>query len=308
LWRALGFGLFAFALVRLQDFFLRPRQGQPGRTFLILTLLAVPSAMASLRNAQFDLPLAALFILAAAEVAAERWTRAAVWLCVALALKPLAIVPMLLFGALHWKLIPRFLLGILIVLAIPFLNPNPAFVAHEYVRCAQTLIWATGADEPRYSDLGALLNKAGLYPAPELKTAARIFFALAFLGCGGLAVRRLNRANAAWTVGALSSLYLMLFNPRTETCSYVFLGPFVASLALVYAGEPARRRLAYPFGLAALGFATDAVPPLHGVTDRWLKPLLALLFLPVLIDFILREKRNAVPAQAPHGDGPAGTA
>jgi hypothetical protein len=44
------------------------------------------------------------------------------------------------------------------------------------------------------------------------------------------------------------------------------------------------------------------------VTDRWLKPLLALLFLPVLIDFILREKRNAVPAQAPHGDGPAGTA
>jgi alpha-1,2-mannosyltransferase len=292
LWRVAVFGLFAFALIRLRDFFLAPRDENPDRTFLFLSLLAVPSALASLRNAQFDLPLAALLILSAAEIAAARWNRATLWLCLGLALKPLAIVPLLLFGALYWKLIPRLILGLAIVVALPFLNWNPVFVAHEYVRCAQTLIWATGGDEPRYSDFGALLSHLAIYPPNGLKTAARVIFALVFLALGAAAVRRLNRVDAAWMVGALSATYLMLFNPRTETCSYVFLAPFVASLALWYAQRKERSWLCYALGFASLGFACDAIPVVHGLTDRWLKPLLALLFLPVLIERIFNAARR----------------
>lgn len=290
LWRLVVFGLFAYALVRLHEFFLSRRHDNPDKTFFILSLLAVPSALASLRNAQFDLPLAALLILGTAEIASARWNRAVFWLCLGLALKPLMVVPMLLFGALYWKLIPRLIVGLLIVFALPLLHWNPAFAAHEYVRCAQTLIWATGAHEPRYSDLGALLEHVSLYPPDWLKTAARLVFAVLFLGLGAAAVQRLNRLNAAWTVGALSAVYLMLFNPRTETCSYVFLGPFVASLALLYVLEKKRRWLSYALGLAALGFACDAVPVVHGLTDRWLKPLLALLFLPVVLEYIFSAK------------------
>ena len=278
LWRAVVFGLFAYALVRLQGFFLAKRDSNADLTFLILTLLAVPSSLASLRNAQFDLPLAALLILSAAEVAETRWSQAAFWMCVALALKPLAAVPLLLFGALYWKLIPRLIIGIAIVLALPFLHWNPAFAAHEYVRCVQTLAWATGAHEPRYSDLGALLERVAIYPPDWLKTAARLLFAFGFLGLGAWAKRRLNRANAACTIGALSAVYLMLFNPRTETCSYVFLGPFVASLALWYGWNARVRWMAWPLGFAALCFACDAIPYIHLLTDRWLKPLLALIF------------------------------
>ena len=87
-------------------------------------------------------------------------------------------------------------------------------------------------------------------------------------------------------VGALSADYLMLFNPRTETCSYVFLGPFAASLAVFYAQQPRHKLAAYFLGFTALGFACDAIPVVHGLTDRWLKPLLALLFLPMLIWFV----------------------
>ena len=88
------------------------------------------------------------------------------------------------------------------------------------------------------------------------------------------------RSSAAWIVGALSADYLMLFNPRTETCSYVFLGPFVASLALYYAADPRRKALAWFLGFAAIGLACDAFPVVHGLTDRWLKSLIALIFLP----------------------------
>lgn len=297
LWRACTFGLFAYALSRLNAFFLTTKTDAPGRTLLYLALLAVPSAFASLRNAQFDLPLAALIILAAAEVAAERWATAALWLCLAVGLKPLAAVPLLLFCALYWRLIPRVLVGLLIVIALPFLHWNPAFVAQEYQRCFQTLAWAAQGDEPRYSDLAALVSMKLGYDAPQtVKTVARVIFAIVYFGLGAMAVRRLRSFEAAWAIGALAADYLMLFNPRTETCSYVFLGPFVASLA-IYCSAQGRRWLAWALGFAAIGFACDAFPRLgalsvHDLTDRWFKPLLALLFLPALIWFIFRSRRE----------------
>jgi hypothetical protein len=298
LWRMAVFGLYAYALARLARFFLCDGRMPDARTFLVLSLLAVPSSMASLRNAQFDLPLAALIVLTAAEIAAERWKAAAVWLCLAMALKPLAAVPLLLYGALYWKLIPRLAVGLLILAAVPFLNLNPGFVAHEYVRCVETLRWATQADEPRYSEVTALISHIGLYPPAGLMMAARALFALAYLGLGFAAVRRLDQVGAAWTVGALSADYLMLFNPRTEACSYVFLGPFVASLAMFYARQPGRKWLSVVLGAAAVLLACDAVPKINTVldfnvlTDRWLKPLIALFFLPAVIQFIF-ERRNA---------------
>jgi hypothetical protein len=297
--RAAFFALFAFALLRLRAFMPAKADGSPGRTFFWLTLLAVPSAFASLRNAQFDLPLAALLILAAAEIARERWSAATLWLCLGLALKPLALVPLLLFGALYlFRLAPRLALGLLLLAALPFLTGKPGFVAHEYERCAQTLAWAAGADEARYSDLGSLLAHVSIHPPDGVKTAARIIFALAFLGVGALAVRRLERAAAAWLIGALSAIYLMLFNPRTETCSYVFLGPFLASGALLCLARAPDRVLGWALAAGALGCACDAVPYLHELTDRWLKPLIALLFLPILLEAVLKRGRGLFPIDA----------
>jgi hypothetical protein len=297
LWRLVTFGLFVFALVRLADFFLARDGVVEGKDFLILSLLAVPASLASLRNAQFDLPLAALIVLASAEIARTRWNSATVWLCLALALKPLAVVPMLLFSALYWKLIPRVMIGVLIVVALPFLHWSPAFAAHEYVRCFQTLVWAAKADEARYSDLAALLSRFG-YNAPDLlKTVVRILCSLLYLGLAATGLRRLGRSEAAWLVGALSADYLMLFNPRTETCSYVFLSAFVASLAIIYARQSGRKWLSWLLGIAAVGLACDAIPGLFLLTDRWFKPLIALFFLPVLIQFIFRVRPAADPPE-----------
>ncbi len=297
-WRAATFGLFLYALVRLNDFFLSRDNARSAKSFFILCLLAVPSSLASLRNAQFDLPLAALIVLTAAEISASRWTAATVWICVAVALKPLAVVPLLLFAAIYWKLIPRVIIGLLIVIALPFLHWNPSYVAHEYVRCFQTLMSASKGDEPKYSDLAALLSHVGYDPSYELKTVARVIFALIFLVFAAIGARRLNRIEAAWVIGALSADYLMLFNPRTETCSYVFLGPWVASLALLYSQQIGRNWLVWLLGIGSLCLACDGFPKIghfsiHDMTDRWLKPLIALLFLPVLIQFIFEQRKTS---------------
>jgi alpha-1,2-mannosyltransferase len=298
LWRLFNFGLFAFALVRLNEVFLSGTR-KPDKTFLVLMLLAIPSAFASLRNAQFDLPVAALVVLAAMEVASLRWNAATFWLCLAVAFKPLAVVPLLLFGALYWKLIPRLLLGLLIVVALPFAHWSPAFVAQEYLRCFQNMAMASRGEGPRYSELASLLNHAGITPPDLWKTIARIFFALVYLGLGAAAVTRLAGYRAAWTVGALAADYLMLFNPRTETCSYVFLGPFIASLALFYSRESGHKWLSYILGFGALGLACDAFPKIgtfsiHDMTDRWFKPLIAVIFFLFLIHFVF-TRRAASP-------------
>jgi hypothetical protein len=304
LWRAFTFGLFCYALVRLNDFFLSRDGARSGKSFLILALLAVPSSLASLRNAQFDLPLAALIVTTAAEIAASRWTAATVWLCLAIALKPLAVVPLLLFGAIYWKLIPRVIVGLLIVLALPFLHWSPSYVAHEYVRCLQTLMGASKGDEPKFSDLAALLSHVGYNPSYELKTVVRVIFALVYFGLAWMGARRLGQVEAAWVIGALSADYLMLFNPRTETCSYVFLGPWVASLALLYSQQLRAKWLVWVLGFASLCLACDGFPKLghfsvHDMTDRWLKPLVALLFLPVLIQFVFEQRKVVDDKKAP---------
>lgn len=295
-WRVFTFGLFLYALTRLNAFFLAAKSPAPSRTFLFLALLAVPSSFASLRNAQFDLPLAALVVLASAEIALARWKAAALWICLAVALKPLAVVPLLLFSALYWRLIPRVIVGLLVVAAVPFLHWSPAYVAQEYQRCFETLAWASVGDEPRYSELAALLSHAGIFVPLPARTVLRVIFALVYLGLGAMAVRKLSLVESAWTVGALAADYLMLFNPRTETCSYVFLGPFVASLALYYSAL-GRRWLARGLGFAAIGLACDAFPRLgtfsvHDLTDRWFKPLIAVVFLAALVAFIFRPRRE----------------
>lgn len=299
LWRAAVFALFAWALVRLARLFPARDGLATSRAFLILTLLAVPSSLASLRNAQFDLPLAALILLATAEIAETRWTAATVWLCLAVALKPLAVVPLLLFGALYIrKLAPRLALGLAVTFLLPFLNPHPGFVAHEYARCGQALLWAAQTHAahapPKFSDLAALLEHANIVLPDAVLTALRLIFALLFLGLGALALWRRGGPWAAWSIGALAVAYLMLFNPRTETCSYVMLAPFTASLALLE--WPRRRWLAWTLGIGSICCACDSIPGLFHLTDRWLKPLVALLFVPVLVAFIM-ERRNSVRAK-----------
>jgi alpha-1,2-mannosyltransferase len=298
LWRAAVFALFAYALVRLVRVFLGSAGRVTPRTFLILTLLAVPSSLASLRNAQFDLPLAALIVLTTAEIAEARWTSAVVWLCLAVALKPLAAVPLLLFGALYIrKLAPRLALGLAITFLVPFLNPHPAFVAHEYRRCAQTLLWATQSHEPKFSDLAALLEHVKIVVPNTVLTTLRLIFALGFLGLGALAQQRRRPIDSAWIIGALAAVYLMLFNPRTETCSFVMLAPFTATLALFE--WPRRRWLAWALGAGSICLACDSIPGLFHVTDRWLKPLVALLFIPVLVAFIAADRKDIYDRPAP---------
>jgi len=285
--RAFGFCLFGAAIYRLAQFF-RPQNGPAlSRQFPWISLLAIPASFASLHNGQPDLPLTALILLTAAEVNEERWNWATFWLCLGLALKPLMLVPLLLFGALYRPLWLRLALGFCLVLLLPFLRWNWPYVLWQYQRFAETLQWAYQLREHRFSDLGALLGTFGLCPPNIVLTGLRALCAPTFLYLGWQARRNLAPAEAAWYIAALSAVYLILFNPRTETCSFVLVGPYLASLSIYLARQ--HRLLAVALAAGCIGLASDAFPTVvYKATNPWLKPLLTLLFLQVLFYFLVR--------------------
>jgi alpha-1,2-mannosyltransferase len=159
------------------------------------------------------------------------------------------------------------------------------------------LLWATQSHEPKFSDLAALLEHVKIVVPNTVLTTLRLIFALGFLGLGALAQQRRRPIDSAWIIGALAAVYLMLFNPRTETCSFVMLAPFTATLALFE--WPRRRWLAWALGAGSICLACDSIPGLFHVTDRWLKPLVALLFIPVLVAFIAADRKDIYDRPAP---------
>ena len=102
LWRWVSIGLFVSALWRLARAAAEGNESDSA-AFLLVTLLVLPASLSSARDGQANMPLAALYIHAFLDMSRQRWSRAALSLCVGLILKPISLVPILLAGALRFR-------------------------------------------------------------------------------------------------------------------------------------------------------------------------------------------------------------
>jgi len=286
LWRLVSVGALTYAVWRAIRLYLPARSFE---AFGPVLLLILPAGSAALRNGQATTLLLALMLLAAVAVAQGRWRPAAVLLGLALAVKPLAIVLLLLAGALYYRpLAPRLVLCVILVLALPFLHPDPAAPWRLYGLGVDKLL-ASGTPGPRaWSDITGFLGSIGLEAPPLALTSVRLAAAAATLGIGYLALRRQDAEIAALDLFALSVCYLMLMNPRTEENTYIMLATVMGLFAvlLVQRGHrPARGWLlaAFCIALGNQAYGDWIFRP----TVLWLKPLLCLAFLPILIEACL---------------------
>ncbi|MGD9897120.1 MAG: glycosyltransferase family 87 protein [Candidatus Methylacidiphilaceae bacterium] len=272
LWRTTNLAILASALARLARFLPRP-----SRSFVLLSLLTIPASLASARNGQTNLPLAGAMIHGFLEASNARWNRATLWLLLSLAYKPVAIVPYLLAGALYRRLLGSLLAGTTLFLALPWLFGPSGFVRDQYQLFFQKFLISGQPHEPGFSDLSGLLGVLRIPLAPFWLFFCRALAALLTLLLGRIALRRYPFHAALWLDG-LSSAYLMLFNPRTEANSYVLLAPAAAVFAL-WELSLGRRGIALALMTIALGFGSSSYGPIHGWTNLWFQPLLALGFL-----------------------------
>jgi hypothetical protein len=283
-WRVvtvLAFGLGVWGLVR--------HRGGTVATdlFLVASLVSIPPMLDATRNGQATVVMTAGMALCAAALARERWWWAAVWIGLAVALKPLAIVMLLLVGALYprrmlWRL---GVVGLALAL-MPFLTQSPGYVLEQYRSMAGKWVGSYGSDGTRAEDFGthaelfSLLHVVGVEVSDRVQTGLRLVFAAGTLGLGWVARRRLGGPEAAGAVFALAAVYLMLFNPLNENNTYAVLAP---ALGVAAAGLLIAERRPVAGGLVALASVliaanfelTKFVTPDNPV---WLAPLVTIPF------------------------------
>jgi len=274
--------------------------------FLLATVIVLPSSFASARNGQVNMPLAALFLLTAVALARERWWAAAGMLAVTLILKPIALAPILLCAALYPKLRLPMLACLVATALLPFAHFNPAYAAGEYVNFTKNLTQAGAPKAGTWCDFMGMLNKFGVELPSFIQLAARALAGVLTLGLCWKALRSLDALRGAILVLFLATVYLMLFNPRTETNSYVMLGAFVAVFG-AYAGLVGRRLgEAADFVLLAAILGTENYGyPIFPWTNLWLKALATCVLAAWLAVKLLNGPASARTLLAASPDVPA---
>ena len=300
LWRCVTIGCYAWGVRRFSAL---AEKNSPLPLFTLASLIAVPLACSSAKNGQATLPMAGMMMAAVAYMAASSWWRAAGCLALALSIKPLAIVLILLSVVLYRPMMGRLAVALGVMLAVPFLTQDPAYVQSQYLAFARTVGLATDHSNVEYfAQLFGLLRVIGLDVSSHVQALWRAGFAgLTLLACLWYR-RRMDASRWGVYFYALSACYLMLFNPRTENNTYSLLAPAIAvffAQALVE-GRLLRTMLLGGIALGTLcGYEIGRLltPPGQAV---WLAPLMCVLFSGCLLVDLIRC-RPAGP-QLPSGE------
>ena len=263
------------------------------RPFLWATILAMPLCLGALRNGNANALFGGVTLLAIAATMQQRWWLAVGWMVLATALKPLGVV-LLLLASIYYASVARRLPAALLGLAIfPFFFGSPDYVLAQYREAWRNLQACAAVTEHRFADLNGILRTLGAPLSPGPSTIVRLLSggvtAIAWLW----GARRLSPALRCLWLYALSTAYLMLFNPMNEANSYVILAPALGAWGawFLFSDEPGGRPLGWGLVLMALGMGLlpSILWPLFGNDFALIwQPCMTILFLTVLIRFIAR--------------------
>jgi hypothetical protein len=288
---AAGLGAFARRLVPAS---LRPSQVAG------LFMLALPLALHSLYIGQANLLMLGTALLGLADAARGRWNRAAVWLALATLIKgyPLALA-LLLVGLYPARFAPRFLAALAAGLLVPFLTQWPGVVAGQYASWFHHLRDSTEIMRERLRSLDHLFGLVG-HPLPaRWFTALEVVAGAVVLGLCRLHARRTPDPRARLTqVAILYSVWVVLFGPATESCTYVVMAPAIAWALVDVWRRPTRKftRLVLVAGLLLMGPAvTDLFGPAvrNFANEHGSQPVGALLFVPYALGGLRRRPHGA---------------
>lgn len=288
LWRALIVLLFAWSIWRLAGLFGSERRNW---RFLVMTVVGVVGSLSAARYGQTNVPLAAFLALAAVSLAHSAWNSSALWLLLSLVSKPVGIVPCLLAGACYpRKVILPLVCGAALLGALSFVHPDARYVEGQYRLFAETMEHARKVPKHSFCDVQGICRTFGWLPPQAPMTAVRALAALVALLLAWISVRRYDAARGAFLCILWSVLYLLLFNPRTESNSYVLLSPFLGVLIANSALAPRESRHLLWLVVFAATLTCENWGALHHWTDHWLKPVAALAFTAWLMRDVLQGR------------------
>jgi len=292
-WRLFSALLMATGLWRL----LRLRFGAGwGKWFLWTTVLALPLSLGALRNGQANALLGGLILHAAACLAAKQWNWSAGLIILTLAVKPLGAVLVLLSAVVYAPLRWRLTVGLAALVALPFLCAPTSYALAQYQALGSNLKDCAAVNEHRFADLNGIVRTFGTELPPKVATVVRATAGLVVLALWWFGARRLNEPLAATWLLALTTGYLMLFNPMNEANSYIILAPALGFWAVHWLSEPATAARGWVLvGMTlSMGLLPNLVRPLFGNHFALLwHPTMTLIFGILLALFVWTRSPDA---------------
>jgi hypothetical protein len=263
LWRLAGVVLMVTGIWRFQ---LQQFGSDVTRAFLYASLLTMPLCLPSLRNGQTNLIFAALTLHAAACLSSRQWWRAAGLTVLALGIKPLGIVLLLLSVAVYSSLRLRLISLIAAMVLLPFLTAPASYVLAQYRQFLVEIQMCASVAEHRFADIGGIYRTFGWELPTGVSNLVRVAAAGLTLMLWRISARRLNEPFRALWLLALTTSYLMLFNPDNENCSYVILAPALGIWATAALDAGPTRRFGWLTACMSLsmGLLPNLLYPLFG--------------------------------------------
>lgn len=287
-WRICSVALLATGLAR---FVRRFCAGASPLFFLVATIVALPLSAAATRNGQSNVALAGFMLHAAASIAAGSWWAAAGLIMMAVVAKPVAIVLALLAPAVYRKLWLPMGVWMVALVAFPFLFGPPEYVLGQYHAFFTNLRSCAGPAFFDYADITGLLWPLNIQLSTTASLVIRASAGLPALLLCRLGARRLREPLRALWLLTVAVVYLMLFNPKSESNGYVILAPVLAIWAVFFLRQSRRQWMGWAIAIMAfsMGILPNIVRPWFGNRFALVyHPSMTIIFLAMLITWLCR--------------------
>ncbi|MGZ5545245.1 MAG: glycosyltransferase family 87 protein [Limisphaerales bacterium] len=289
LWRLLAIGTIATGVWKLIRILLPEN---PDKAFLLATLLAMPLSLGAVRNGNSNAVFGGVLLWATIAILDERWWAAALLTILSMMIKPLGIVLFLLAPLHYSKMRVPLAVGFLAMLVFPFFFGNPTYVWSQHKGLVANLQSCAVVTQHRFADINGIFRTFKVELAPQASKIVRVVAGAVTAALWWWGSRRLTKTLAALWLLALTTSYLMLFNPMTEANSYSIVAPALAAWACIFIFGTSELKIpAYGWLIAGMaltmGLLPNLVRPMFGnyFALIW-HPLMMFAFIIVLLRFV----------------------
>jgi hypothetical protein len=212
----------------------------------------------------------------------------------AVIVKPLGLVILLLAPFVYAPLRWRVLEAALILILSPFLITDIDYVMSQYFASFANLQSSSFVIEHRFADFQGIIRTLGGELSSQWALVIRVVAAIVALGLWVVVGRRFDEPLRAIWLLAFTTIYLMLFNPMTESNSYVILAPALSFWGLILLATARYRTLGWCLVGSALsiGLLKEPLRPILGNNFALIwNPIMALVFFGVLLLILWQIQR-----------------
>jgi hypothetical protein len=203
----------------------------PPTRFFIATVVTVVLSASAARYGQLTLAMSGLMMAAVANVedGGALW-RAALYVALAVALKPLAIVLALLLVAIYPRLLWRLTIALAVFFLLPFLFQHTDYVLRQYAD-VPAMLQIRSHQRYEWQHLFGLLEKLGWVATNAEQTIITGTSAVFVLFLCWRVRQRAPVVGAALTMYGLATCYILLFGTATERNTFAMMAPVIGLIA-----------------------------------------------------------------------------